>query len=188
MDILPIVILPFVLTLLGPILLIAISYKKVSQGQAIVRNGLGQSRVSCGGAMMVYPFIHKHELIDLTTKRISASVNSYDQEGAPVKVSAKFDVRINNNELDILRASTAHSCEKTFNFEYVNNHFTPVFEQSVKSMIKNSTLSTKMSTKQEEDFLYKLYEYIGNDLNGYILDQIIIEEISVSREKSIINS
>ena len=58
----------FVVFGIGFLVLIAKFYKKVEQGEAILRNGMGGTRVAFTG-QMVYPVIHKIEKLDITVKR-----------------------------------------------------------------------------------------------------------------------
>ena len=49
-------------------------YRKVEQGQALVRNGWGGTRVSFSG-LIVLPVFHKVEFMDISVKRVEIDRN-----------------------------------------------------------------------------------------------------------------
>jgi flotillin len=53
----------------GFLALLVRCYQKVSQGQALIRNGIGGTRVSFSG-MFVIPILHRVEYMDISVKRI----------------------------------------------------------------------------------------------------------------------
>jgi uncharacterized membrane protein YqiK len=87
-----------VLILIGGIFCILTCYHKVEQGRALVRNGIGGTRVSFSG-MVVLPVIHKIELMDISVKRVEIDRNGknglicMDNMRADIKVA--FFVRVN---------------------------------------------------------------------------------------------
>ncbi|MHC4119306.1 MAG: flotillin family protein, partial [Planctomycetota bacterium] len=44
-------------------------YKKVAQGQALIRNGVGGTKVSFSGKFVI-PILHRVEYMDISVKRI----------------------------------------------------------------------------------------------------------------------
>ena len=63
-----------ILMLFGTIVLMSRFYRKVEQGQAIVRNGSGGTRVSFSG-MLVFPVFHQVEYMDISVKRVEIDRN-----------------------------------------------------------------------------------------------------------------
>ena len=58
-----------VLLFVGVLAMLVKCYHKVEQGSALIRNGLGGTRVSFGG-MVIFPIIHRREMMDISVKRI----------------------------------------------------------------------------------------------------------------------
>jgi len=75
-------ILPLILTGLGIILfliivyfaIIAMFYKKVPQGQALVRTGFGGTKVATDKGLYVVPVFHRVEIMDVSVKKIQKNV------------------------------------------------------------------------------------------------------------------
>ena len=63
-----------VLLLAGSAVLISRFYRKVEQGQALVRNGMGGTKVSFSG-MIVLPILHQPEYMDISVKRVEIDRN-----------------------------------------------------------------------------------------------------------------
>ncbi|HVK57659.1 MAG TPA: flotillin family protein, partial [Candidatus Kapabacteria bacterium] len=58
----------------GSAVLISRFYRKVEQGQALVRNGMGGTKVSFSG-MIVLPILHQPEYMDISVKRVEIDRN-----------------------------------------------------------------------------------------------------------------
>ena len=63
-----------VLIAIGVLALIVRCYRKVEQGKAIVRNGMGGTKVSFSG-IVVLPIVHKAETMDISVKRVEIDRN-----------------------------------------------------------------------------------------------------------------
>ena len=83
---------------LGICALIVRCWHKVSQGSAIVRNGMGGTKVSfCG--MVIIPVLHKAELMDISVKRIEIDRSGEDglicADNIRADIKVCFFVRVN---------------------------------------------------------------------------------------------
>src|SRR5690349_18779899 len=58
-----------VIVLVGVGFAILTCYRKVTQGQALVKNGVGGTDVTFSGRI-VYPIIHRAEYMDISVKRV----------------------------------------------------------------------------------------------------------------------
>lgn len=87
-----------VLILIAGIISVLTCYRKVEQGRALVRNGMGGTRVSFSG-IVVFPIIHKCEIMDISVKRVEIDRQGknglicMDNMRADIKVA--FFVRVN---------------------------------------------------------------------------------------------
>jgi len=61
----------------GLVVLIVRCWHKVAQGSALVKNGMGGTKVSFSG-MVVIPILHKVELMDISVKRIEIARSGED--------------------------------------------------------------------------------------------------------------
>ena len=96
------------LIVIGALRMIFSCFHKVSQGSAMIRNGLGGSNVSFSG-MVVFPIIHWSELMDISVRRIE--VDRRGKEGLICKdnlradVKVVFFVRVNNSPQSVLQVA-----------------------------------------------------------------------------------
>jgi len=90
-------------------------YRKVEQGRALVRNGMGGTKVSFSG-IVVFPVIHRSEVMDISVKRVEIDRNAknglicMDNLRADIKVA--FFVRVNQTPEDVLRVAQAIGCDR----------------------------------------------------------------------------
>ena len=83
-------------------------YQKAVQGEALVRTGLGDTKVSFSG-MFVVPVLHKLEVMDITLK--SMVIARHGSEGLVCKdnlradVKVNFFVRVNKTPADVIQVA-----------------------------------------------------------------------------------
>ena len=90
-------------------------YHKVSQGTAIVRNGLGGTKVDFSGQVIV-PIIHKAELMDISVKRIEIDRSGEDglicKDNMRADIKVAFFVRVNKTKEDVKNVAQLLGCER----------------------------------------------------------------------------
>ena len=69
-----IVVVSIVLLIVLYFILIAIFYKKIPQGEALVRTGFGGTAVAFDKGLYVIPVLHKVEIMDISIKKIEIIV------------------------------------------------------------------------------------------------------------------
>ncbi|RYD41134.1 MAG: flotillin family protein, partial [Verrucomicrobiaceae bacterium] len=83
-------------------------YRKAQRGQALIRTGVGGTKVSFNG-MGIIPVLHRLETIDISLKRVEIDRTAKnglickDNMRADIKVA--FFVRVNQTEEDVLRVA-----------------------------------------------------------------------------------
>ncbi len=175
MTIVVVVVFLFVL-LLGALGVIAKFYVKVEQGTALVRTGIGKTRVSFSG-MVVVPVMHRKEFMDISVKRIeiyrhgSEGLNCRDNVRADIKVA--FFVRVNNVSNDVLQVAQSIGCRRASNKEALVELFDAKFSEALKTVGKAFDF-TELYTERER-FKNEILAHIGTDLNGYVLDDAAID-------------
>ena len=68
----------------GLFALIVKCYKKVSQGEALIRNGFGGTQVSFAGKFVI-PILHKVEFMDISVKRIEIDRHGASGSSRPTR-------------------------------------------------------------------------------------------------------
>lgn len=164
--------------LVGTFFLLATCYKKVEQGTAIIRNGVGGTKVSFVG-MLVIPVLHRKELMDISVKRVEINRTGEGSEGlicrdnlrADVKVA--FFVRVNKTPQDVLKVAQSLGCKRGSDPEGLIEFFDAKFSEGLKTVGKQFDFVDLYTNR--EQFKEEILKVIGTDLNGYILDDAAID-------------
>ena len=151
-------------------------YQKVEQGQALVKNGYGGTKVTFQG-MIIWPIIHKAEYMDISLKRIEidrSAVNGLicrDNMRADIKVA--FFVRVNKTGEDVLRVAQSIGCARASNIELVRSLFDSKFSEALKTVGKRFDFTDLY--EERDTFKEEILKVIGTDLNGFVLDDCAID-------------
>ncbi|GAA4826902.1 flotillin family protein [Algivirga pacifica] len=165
-----------VLIVFGTLAMIAKFYKKVPQGKALVRTGMGGLKVSFQGIIVV-PVIHKSEVMDISLKTIE--INREGKQGlicrdnmrADIRVA--FYVRVNNDEKDVANVAQTIGCERASDKDLLETIFESKFSEALKTVGKRFEFVDLYSSRDE--FKQEVINIIGTDLNGYVLDDCAID-------------
>ena len=171
------VIISIAVILLAIIITIMKCFNKVQRGTAIVRTGFGaEPRVSFTG-ILVFPIIHKKEIIDISLKKIE--IERSGKEGLVCKDNMRADIRvtffmrINDEVSDVKNVASTLGCAITQNDQALSNLFDAKFSEALKSVGKKFDF-VELYTGREQ-FKNDIIELIGSDLNGYHLDDAAID-------------
>ena len=165
-----------ILIIVGMIMMLAKFYRKVDQGQALVRNGLGGTHVSFSG-IMVIPVLHKAEVIDISVKRIV--IDRHDEEGLICKdnmradIKVAFFVRVNKTEDDVLKVAQSIGCARASRQDDIQHLFEAKFSEALKTVGKQFDFVGLYNSR--EQFKEEILKIIGTDLNGFVLDDAAID-------------
>lgn len=166
------------LGLVGTFFLFASCYKKVEQGSAIIRNGVGGTKVSFVG-ILVLPVLHRKEIMDISVKRIEINRSGAGSEGlicrdnlrADVKVA--FFVRVNKTPQDVLKVAQSLGCKRGSDPQGLVEFFDAKFSEALKTVGKQFEFVDLYTNR--EQFKEEILKVIGTDLNGYVLDDAAID-------------
>ncbi len=159
-------------------ILIAFSrfFRKVQQGQAIVRNGVGGTTASFNG-MWVLPVLHQAEQMDISVKRVeierqgSEGLICKDNMRADIKVA--FFVRVNKNIEDVLRVAQSIGCQRASSVDTIRTLFDAKFSEALKTVGKRFDFVQLYN--ERDHFKDEILKVIGTDLNGFTLDDCAID-------------
>ena len=166
-----------VLLLFGLFALFARFYRKVEQGNALIVNTLRDAPEVTFTGRMVYPIIHKAELMDISLKTIeidrSGNQGLICQDNIRADIKVKFFVRVNQTAEDVLRVAQGIGCERASNHEILEDLFSAKFSEALKTVGKS--LDFVELYQARDRFRDKIIEQIGDDLSGYVLEDAAID-------------
>ena len=151
-------------------------YRKVKQGQALVRNGIGGTRVSFSG-MIVIPVLHQAEIMDISAKRVTISLHRPEslicRDHQRADITAVFLVRVNNTEEDVLKAAQRIGCDPDVQEKALQDMFEAKLSVALKIVGKQFDLAELYNYR--ERFMAEVLKNIGTDLNGFVIDDLTID-------------
>jgi len=151
-------------------------FRKVDQGQALIRTGRGETRVSFSGIFII-PILHKAELMDISVTRLE--INRRGQQGLICKdnmradISVAFFVRVNKTEQDVLRVAQTIGCVRASDRTAIAELFEAKFSEALKTVGRQFDFVELYNSR--EKFREEILRIIGTDLNGYVLDDAAID-------------
>ena len=151
-------------------------YHKVAQGSAIVRNGMGGTKVNFSGLVIV-PIVHKAELMDISVKRIEIDRSGADglicKDNMRADIKVAFFVRVNKNDDDVAKVAQFLGCQRASEEAALVQLFEPKFSEALKTVGKQFDFVDLYNSR--EAFREEILKIIGTDLNGYVLDDAAID-------------
>jgi uncharacterized membrane protein YqiK len=167
----------FFIAVLGFIAVVKAWYIKVPQGTALIVNGLGGAlKVSFTGAI-VYPVIYKKELMKISLITLEVDRRGKDglicRDNMRADITVAFYLRVNETTQDVLKVAKSVGAERASDREAINLLFNAKFSEALKTVGKQIEFINLFENRQ--DFREKIIEVIGNDLNGYILEDVAID-------------
>lgn len=157
--------------------IIAMFYKKVPQGRAIVRTGFGGTKVATDKGLYVVPVFHKVEVMDISVKKIQ--IERMEHEGLICKdnmradIKVAFFVRVNNDISFIKRVAQTIGVDRASRIETLEDLFEAKFSEALKTVGKKFDFIELYEARRE--FRDEIVNIIGTDLNGYTLEDCAID-------------
>lgn len=180
------------LALLGPFLVGAIGlavlllvlaiifksfYKKVDQGTALIVNDMSaQPKVHFTGALII-PVLYRAELMKISL--ITLQIDRRGKEGLICRdnmradIAVAFYLRVNETQADVLRVAKALGADRASDKNAVDELFNAKFSEALKTVGKKFEFTDLFEKRQE--FRDEIIKVIGNDLNGYVLEDVAID-------------
>lgn len=162
--------------LLGIIILVIKTYRKATQGQALVRTGQGGTKVSFDG-FFVIPVLHQMEIMDITLKTVIIAREGKEglicKDNLRADIKVNFFVRVNKTAEDVIQVAQAIGCKRASDIESLVDLFDAKFSEALKTVGKQFDFVELYNSR--EKFKLEILRTIGTDLNGYALDDCAID-------------
>lgn len=150
---------------------------KPTKSKALVRTGMGGTQVIIEGATFVFPIMHQLEAIDLSIKTFNLRQTAYAKDGAMVIIDALFYLGINKDKESISLAATEIGAQRTFDQEALKAFFEPKLGEAIKKVAAAWDSATLV--RQTADLKLEILKAIGTYLNGYVLDDCIVNQVTI---------
>jgi uncharacterized membrane protein YqiK len=178
-QLIPILVAVVALVLLafGVFALLARFYRQVDQGKALIVNTLKSDPLVTFTGAIVYPIIHRAEVMDISVKTIE--IDRRGKEGLICKdnirgdIKVTFFVRVNKTHEDVLKVAQAIGCQRASDQATVEGLFEAKFAEALKTVGKRMNFEDLY--KERDHFKDSIIEIIGKDLNGFVMDDCAID-------------
>ena len=175
----PLIIAAIVLAvfILGLFAMLAKFYRKIEQGYALIVNTLRAEPEVTFTGRMVYPIIHKAELMDISVKTIEIDRSGREglicRDNIRADIKVRFYVRVNKTAEDVLKVAQAVGCERASNHETLEELFSAKFSEALKTVGKSLDFVDLYGARDR--FRDEIIAQIGDDLSGYVLEDAAID-------------
>ncbi|MBK6919189.1 MAG: hypothetical protein IPH07_17475 [Deltaproteobacteria bacterium] len=157
--------------------LIAKFYRQVDQGKALIVNTMGKEPIVTFTGRTVVPVINRAEVMDISVKTIEIARTGKDglicADNIRADIKVTFFVRVNKTVEDVLKVAQTIGCVRASDPETLETLFSAKFSEALKTVGKRLDFE-ELYTKRHE-FKDQILTVIGQDLNGYVLDDCAID-------------
>ncbi|MBX2859493.1 MAG: hypothetical protein KTR17_12605 [Cellvibrionaceae bacterium] len=162
-------------------------YVKVEQGVALIKNDTGNTPKVVFTGTWIIPVIHKKELM-----RISLITMEVDRRGKDglicadnmrADITVAFYLRVNETPEDVLQVAKSLGASRASDKDAVHELFNAKFSEALKTVGKQIEFVKLFEDRQT--FREKIKRVIGDDLNGYILEDVAIDYLEQTPKSSL---
>ena len=161
----------------GTLAVFATMYRKVDQGKAMIVNTMrAEPKVTFTGSLVI-PVLHRLEKMEISLKTIE--INRRSGEGLICKDNIRADivvtffVRVNKTREDVLKVAQAIGCERASDQSTIEELFSAKFSEALKTVGKQMEFEDLY--RERNRFRDEIIRVIGEDLNGYVLEDAAID-------------
>lgn len=127
--------------------------------------------------MLIWPVIHKYEIMDITLKTIETDRRGKDglicKDNIRADIKVNFFIQVNSVGEDIKEVAQSIGCRRASNQQTLEALFDAKFSEALKTVGKKFDFIDLYNARDE--FKAGILEVIGTDLNGYVLDDCAID-------------
>lgn len=162
-------------------------YYKVAQGTALIVNDTSATPKVHFTGSLVWPIIHKKELMNISL--ITLDVDRRGRDGLICKdnlradITVAFYLRVNETPQDVLRVAKAIGADRASDQDAVDKLFAAKFSEALKTVGKQIDFIQLFENRMA--FREKIIQVIGDDLNGYVLEDVAIDYIEQTPKASL---
>ncbi len=177
----------FFVVLMGIAVLFKAFYIKVEQGTALIVNDMSSKpKVHFTGAL-VYPIIYKKEFMRISLITLEVDRRGKDglicEDNMRADISVAFYLRVNETTEDVLKVAKSIGADRASDRDAVDQLFSAKFSEALKTVGKKFQFIQLFENRQE--FREKIIEVIGDDLNGYVLEDVAIDYLEQTPKASL---
>ncbi|SDA63522.1 Uncharacterized membrane protein YqiK, contains Band7/PHB/SPFH domain [Pseudomonas sp. NFPP33] len=176
-----------VLFIIALIALFKAFYIKVPQGTALIVNDMSSTPKVHFTGSLVYPVIHLKEFMKISLITLEVDRRAKDglicRDNMRADITVAFYLRVNETQEDVLKVAKAIGVERASDRAAVNELFNAKFSEALKTVGKQFDFVQLFENRQE--FRDRIVEVIGNDLNGYVLEDVAIDYLEQTAKHSL---
>jgi len=155
---------------------VAKMYLKVAQGQALIINGFRGNAVTFNGGVVI-PIFNKAEFMDISVKGMEIERSGRNglicEDNIRADIRVTFYVRVNKTQEDVLKVAQSVGCQRASIQATLEELFQAKFSEALKTVGKQMEFTTLFT--ERERFKEQIITVIGEDLNGYRLEDVAID-------------
>ncbi|MCK4841610.1 MAG: hypothetical protein KAT04_06970 [Methylococcales bacterium] len=173
--------------IMGIAILFKAFYIKVNQGTALIVNDMSSKpKVHFTGAL-VYPIIYMKEFMKISLITLEVDRRGNDglicSDNMRADITVAFYLRVNETTEDVLRVAKSIGVDRASDRDAVYQLFSAKFSEALKTVGKKFEFVQLFENRI--DFREKIIEVIGDDLNGYILEDVAIDYLEQTPKASL---
>ncbi|WP_296271675.1 flotillin family protein [Pseudomonas sp. UBA6323] len=176
-----------VLFVIALIALFKAFYIKVPQGTALIVNDMSSTPKVHFTGSLVYPVIHLKEFMKISLITLEVDRRAKDglicRDNMRADITVAFYLRVNETQEDVLKVAKAIGVDRASDRAAVNELFNAKFSEALKTVGKQFDFVELFENRQ--DFRDRIVEVIGNDLNGYVLEDVAIDYLEQTSKASL---
>lgn len=161
-------------------------YIKVEQGDALILNTMKGVKVYFHGGL-VLPVIHKKEIMDISVKALTLERTAKNglicEDNIRADISVTFYVRVNATVEDVKKVASLIGCKRASTKETLDELFSAKFSEALKTVGKQMQFTTLFT--ERDRFRERIISVIGEDLNGYALEDVAIDYLEQTPVESL---
>ena len=162
-------------------------YVKVEQGMALIINDLGRTpKVKFTGGIVI-PVIYKKELMKISLITLEVDRRGKDglicADNMRADITVAFYLRVNETREDVLKVAKSVGVNRASDKSAVNELFNAKFSEALKTVGKQIDFVKLFEDRL--DFREKIVQVIGEDLNGYVLEDVAIDYLEQTPKASL---
>lgn len=175
------------LFIIAILLLFKAFYIKVPQGTALIINDLSSTpKVRFTGGL-VWPVIHKKEFMKISLLTLYIDRRGKEglicQDNMRADITVAFYLRVNETAADVLKVAKSLGADRASDKDAVNELFNAKFSEALKTVGKQTEFVKLFENRQQ--FRDRIIEVIGQDLNGYALEDVAIDYIEQTPKEAL---